>query len=106
MSIFDVQFTEEQKKQLEFKRISDSRKNAVISHIGAYETALNDFWNNSILTPQEICNALGSEAIELFQASELSYQYIKALMPSYERPSAPMRVIINEDGTATIAPLE
>lgn len=61
-------------------------------------------WHHPTLTPQEVCDALGPEAGELFalgaSLSDLILQYDPAFAPEHWQP--PVTPIFHPDGTVTI----
>lgn len=59
-------------------------------------------WNHPEITPQEIFDKFGESAIQLFQASAATQQYIQAVKPDYEPLVPPYNFEINEDGTVTV----
>ena len=102
MDIFTIQKTEDEIKIDEIRRCADFRKRAVEAHISSYEEAFNDFWNNSLVTPQEQCDALGNSAVQFFIVSATTQQYILALKPDWTPPFIPYEFTCNEDGTVVI----
>ena len=62
MSIYDLPKTDTEIKADEIRRCADYRKGAGEAFISAFEVSFNDFWNNSIVTPQEQCDAFGTDA--------------------------------------------
>lgn len=102
-NIFNIEKTEQEIKLDEIRRCAEYRRGAVESHISAYEVAFNDFWNNSEgVTAQEHCDALGSNAIQFFNASQATQNYILSIMPAWTPPTIPNEYVINPDGTITI----
>lgn len=62
-------------------------------------------WQNKQgLTPQQVMDAFGSDAAELFQLSNALLTMLKTVKPDdeYGNTKAPYDYTINEDGTVTI----
>lgn len=102
MNIFNIEKTEDEVKVDEIRRCAVYRNGAVEAHISAYEVAFNDFWHNPTVTPQEQCDALGTVAIQFFQVSALTQEYIKTLKPDWIPPAMPYLFEVNKDGSITI----
>ena len=68
-----------------------------------YETLFNIVWNNPLgLTPQQALDGMGSNAVELFQYSDLLRTMLTQVDESYIPPQTPNKVSINEDGTVIV----
>jgi len=68
------------------------------------EKMMNQFWNNSKSTPQEMSDIYGPLAYQLFVKLDILEKAIKAVDDSYEIPTVPEKYsyTINPDGTVTI----
>ena len=103
MGIFEVNKTTEDIKKAELIRCAEYRKGAVDALKSAIIVSFNDFWNNRILTPQEICDANGTDAALLFSLLSDLNEFIKTkLDPSFKLPDIPYEYTINADGTVVI----
>jgi hypothetical protein len=102
MDIFNIEKTQEEIKRDEIRRCAEYRKGALEAHTSAYEVAFHEFWNNSIVTPQEQCDALGTNAMQFFITSQTTATYIKTLNPGWTPPEVPYEFTINADGTVLI----
>lgn len=74
--------------------------------VADYKRAFDMVWNPSGASTQDILDAFGSDAADLFMKSAATRDYILSLMPTllpenYHSPS--QLVTINPDGTVTIA---
>jgi len=68
-----------------------------------YETLFNIVWDNPlILTPQEVLDGMGTNAVELFQYSDIMRSMLMQVDASYTPPQVPNQVSINPDGTVTV----
>lgn len=67
-----------------------------------YQIAFDKLWHDPLLTPQEVCDACGSEAYRLFESAMTWIGVIVALDPTWQYPPAPNEFTINPDGTVTI----
>ena len=102
MDIFNIEKTEQEKKIEEIRRQADQRRYGLDCFITAYERSFRDFWHSDIVSPQEICDSLGTNAYQLFQAMEATQNYIKALRPDWVELTPPQVFTVNEDGTISI----
>lgn len=71
----------------------------------AQKGAFNLIWHNPKASPQEMINAFGNEAVQLFILSRTNEEQIKAINPDWEYLVPPYEVTLNEDGTVTIGDL-
>jgi hypothetical protein len=60
------------------------------------------FWYPTGCTTQDLCDAFGDEAVQLFINSAKTQEYIQALKPDYVPLVPPIPFQINKDGTVTI----
>jgi hypothetical protein len=72
--------------------------------VSVYEQGLRNFWKNPHCSPQEIADALGVEAYELFQLHGAIKATILAVKPdaTLTEVSAYGEYTANEDGSITI----
>ena len=72
--------------------------------VKSYRHGVDIFWRNPRATPQEIADALGTNAAEIFQLhydlGELIYKYDMSAIA--DKMTQIGRATINEDGTVTI----
>lgn len=60
-------------------------------------------WNNAEgLTPKEVVDALGTDAVQLFQIGAVMAGAINAITPNTLPTEAPYNVTINQDGSVTV----
>ena len=104
MNIFNT--TKELTKAQKLKGFVDSIKqsNKVSLDIlkQSHDINFNNIWNNGNFTPQEIFNEFGTDAVQLFQVSAATQEFIKMCDPDYEILVPPVEFTINEDGTVTV----
>ena len=82
MNILDIQKTEEEIKIDEARRQAEYRKGILVAFASAIYVAYKDFWNNTIITPQEQCDLLGSEAFDLFSKHATGVEFILTHLPT------------------------
>ncbi len=98
-----------QASNIKFNLVSDAQ--AILSTLEQrYKMSLDRVWNNKYLTPQEVVDQLGNDAIQIFQGSALLQQflvqqYYLAGVKDYIPPVHPSWAVItpNADGTITIS---
>lgn len=86
------------------EQINNIGQSAVTQIINMHRITFDLFWHNDQATPQEICDALGTQATRLYLNSKVTQEYIKTIYPDYvplEMPEG-VQVVFNEDGTVTI----
>lgn len=81
-------------------------KNVYNNMLNTYSRGLRLFWNNPNATPQQISNALGTDAKELFELHYKLGQLISSVDPLVVASVSSIvgQFIMNEDGTVTILP--
>lgn len=79
-------------------------KNIYNNMLNTYTRGVKLFWDNPNATPQEISNALGTDAKELFELHYKLGQLISSVDPIAIATGATVigQFIMNEDGTVTI----
>ena len=103
MGIFDGELPEEQKKQSELNRRASQVSGIPKAFEALIVEAFNDFWNNSIVTPQEICDYHGKDAYLLFTVLSDAVDFIVAKLDAeFKLPPIPYEYTINQDGSVTI----
>jgi len=87
-----IRLTEDAKRTFETMRL-------------AYEQGLKQFWQHPRFNPQEISDALGDKAGELFQLHGILAATLKAANPSVELTNVETlgTFTVNENGTVTAA---
>ena len=72
--------------------------------VRAYEDALHSFWKDEALTPQQMADALGTEASQYFQFYGALRTFILDVNPNQELTpvSSYGTFTVNQDGTVTI----
>lgn len=71
--------------------------------VAGIESIFEFLWNNRDgLSPQEVCDALGTDAASLFILFGTMKATINSVKPGALTLSAPFEFTINEDGTVTI----
>lgn len=71
--------------------------------IGSYTDIREMVWNNQQgLTPQQVFDALGTDAAEMFQLSGLLVQTVNAVKPDTLSAAQPYEFTVNDDGTVTV----
>jgi len=104
MGIFDNNMTTENKS----KDIADSLVNITKNTFDkikiSYSQGVQTFWNNPKATPQEIAEALGTNASEVFSLHYNLGALIATIDPSFLENTANLigNFTQNEDGTVTI----
>lgn len=104
MSILDSRPNFNPPIELIVAKLKKRAYNQFRSLIDEYETGLRDFWRNKYYTPQELCDALGPEASELFILHGTIKHVILSVKPEQTLTSVDDygAFIVNQDGTITI----
>ena len=104
MNIFNTtkELTQAQKLKEFISSIKQSNKVALDMLKKSHEINFNNIWNNPSFTPQEIFDEFGTDAVQLFQVSSATQEFIKMCDPDYEILVPPVEFTINEDGTVTV----
>jgi hypothetical protein len=71
--------------------------------IVAYRRCMDTVWKHPTLAPQEILDAFGTDAGELFRLAGILKNAINAATPN-TIPDSTVDVTVNSDGTVTINP--
>jgi hypothetical protein len=68
-----------------------------------YNDIMNRFWKHPKLSPQEVSDALGTDAVSLFQYGGALSTLIMSINPTEKRLSVPVNKFkVNQDGTVDI----
>lgn len=88
------------------KRLKTQAKNVYNTMVGMFIRTSKMFWNNPNATPEEIAEALGTDAKKLFELHYKLGQFIAEINPSDIAEVSPLigSFTINEDGTVTVLP--
>ena len=72
----------------------------------AIQAGVDAIYNNSNYTPQEFLDSYGTEAAELYAATEAAATMLMTIDPSYQMPvTGHTPAVINEDSTVTAGEL-
>lgn len=105
MSILDtIQPSGLNHAELAANNLRASAKNTFLMMKNAFNAGSINFWNNSMATPQEIAEKLGTDAKEIFQLHYALGQLLLSIKPeSIEKGLSKIgQFSMNEDGTVTI----
>lgn len=95
--------TLEQKKARQKARI----EGMIRQHFGMVQQGFSQIfalvWTNPELTAQEVMDAFGTEAVQLFQFAGAFQQLMNTLQPGVLIQAPPKTFTINEDGSVTVA---
>lgn len=88
------------------KRLKTQAKNVYNTMVGMFIRTSKMFWNNPNATPDEIAEALGTDAKKLFELHYKLGNFIAEINPSdiSEVSNIIGKFTINEDGTVTVLP--
>lgn len=67
-----------------------------------FKDLFNQVWNHPDLTPQQVMDAFGADAAQLFILAGGTQNYLNAIVPGTVTEVPPKAFVINEDGTVTI----
>jgi hypothetical protein len=98
--------TTEQKQTRVRNRVKRMSTDLLTRIKSQHQEIMQAVWNNPAgLTPQQVMDAFGSEAAELFQLSDQLLTMLGNVKPDdpyLEEAAAPYNYTINDDGTVTI----
>lgn len=69
-----------------------------------FEDLFTKVWENQDLTPQEVMDAFGTDAVQLFILAQATETYLNTILPGTISATPPLPYAINENGTVTINP--
>lgn len=92
--------SQEVKLANKIKAIINLNRSMLEHLITSHTTVFDIIWEHSI--PQDIFDSFGDQAVNMFKASALIQQTIKAIKPDYKVLIPPYRYTLNEDGTVTV----
>lgn len=104
MGVFDNNATTEDKAKEAADSLVKITKNTFDKILVAYTNGAQTFWNNPQATPQEISDALGTDASEVFSLHYKLGEIIATVNPIFLENTANLigNFTQNEDGTVTI----
>lgn len=95
--------TKEQIKEEVANQIARESQEFYETLVRRYNDVMQKFWKHNKLTPQEICDALGTDAESLFDSGSQLATFILTIKPTETRLKLPEFVSVhNADGTVTI----
>ena len=92
----------EGKKEQAKARIKQKMSSQYRQLSSCLKSVYEDVWNNKDLSPQEVMDAFGSEAYELFTMSNSIIGVLNQAVPNSVNVEAPNEYVINNDGSVTI----
>lgn len=99
-----IERTKEDIKKHAKINLARETKDVYESLVRKYNDIMNRFWENHELTPQEVSDALGTDAYSLFLYGNAMSTLIMTVNPSETRLKVPKNAFtINQDGTVTIS---
>ena len=104
MGVLDTNLTTENHAQEAANSLVKITKNTFGKILHSYSQGVQTFWNNPRATPQEIADALGTDASEIFSLHYKLGELIASADPSLLEQTANFigNFTQNEDGTVTI----
>jgi len=91
-------------KQTQAKvRISQGIDAAVMGLQAQMLSLFSRFWMNPELTPQQVSDAFGTDAAQLFVIMGKAQAFINDIKPNSFIQQPPKAFVINQDGTVTIS---
>lgn len=99
-----ITLTLDQQKAIVAKEVKGICNLLFTQNVTGFVRCYNTIWSNSNgLTPQEVCDALGTDAGNLFTLAGSLQAVVNAAQPG-ALPQAPLKAVtINSDGTVTLA---
>ncbi len=82
--------------------ISTGSDHDLLNFIRWHEHKFNMVWFPTGCTTQDILDAYGTEAVQLFIKSQMTQEFIKSMKPDYVPLVPPKPFVINPDWTVTI----
>ena len=97
-----LELTLEQKKQRQKAKIQGLINSHFQTIQQGFSQVFASVWANPELTPQEVMDAFGSDAVALFQFANAFQNVMNTLQPGVLIQAPPKAFTINQDGTVTI----
>jgi hypothetical protein len=95
--------TIEEKKAIQKVVIKAGIQRSFDSILKNFDENFKLVWQNRQLTPQQVFDAFGVEAVQLFQLAGAIQQMMNTLKPGCLPQTPPKPFTINEDGTVTVS---
>lgn len=95
--------TTQQKQAKARSQIAGGINQAISALQTQMQTLFTSFWSNPELTPQEVSDAFGADAAQLFILMGKAQTFINDVKPSAFIQIPPKAFVINQDGTVTIS---
>lgn len=89
------------RKESTKQRIQSTINALYSSMLVAYSRCMGEVWRHPTLSPQEVLDAFGSDAAELFRLAGILKGAINAATPN-TIPDVTANVTVNADGTVTV----
>jgi len=104
MSVLNNNLTSERYAEEAANSLVRIAKNTFGKILNSYSNGVQTFWNNPRATPQEIADALGTDASEIFSLHYQLGQLIASVDPTLLEETSNLigNFTQNEDGTVTI----
>ena len=67
-----------------------------------HQTLFNMIWSDELLSPQEVLDSFGTDAVDLFTFSSKIQELLEQVDSSYVALVPPMPYVINEDGSVSV----
>jgi hypothetical protein len=93
-------------EQIQQKTALDMKNKTNLLYISlrqSYVQIFNNFWNHPDLTPQQVSDALGTDAVYLFQLGGQLVDLLNTVKADTITQGPPLPYTINQDGTVTIS---
>ena len=89
------------------KQLQRQASQTFMQLVNTYEEGLRIFWSNPQVTPQEISDEMGNQAVQFFMVHGALAQFIKTLEPNQALTDVTTlgTFTFNQDGTVTAAKL-
>lgn len=97
------ELTKEQKQELVRKRLVQMTNAIYSMMLNTHKQGMATVWENRLgLTPQEVMDALGTDAADLLRLSQLLKTTLSEADESTELVDTPQELTVNADGTVTV----
>lgn len=92
-----------QKKVQVKAMMSNAMQRSFNQLVADFNKSFDMVWNNKAgLTPQDVFDAFGVEAAQLFQVAGATQSLINTLVPNTATAVPPNAYVMNQDGTVTV----
>lgn len=103
MAILATTLDEATQKVVDALRIKSVCAGTLASLVANYKSGFNIVWHNPKLTPQQVFDALGTDAGQFLSMAQDLATLILKYAPATVLPAAPKAMTVNPDGTVTVA---